>query len=77
MQSTALGKPFEALSFNRVCGSNGLRLRRIGGNAADQAFCALLSDGTVRCWGANDSNQIGDGTTTNPRTSPVQVLGLP
>ncbi len=31
---------------------------------------AVKSDGTVWAWGANGSNQLGDGTTS-PRTSPV------
>ena len=35
--------------------------------------CALLTDGTVRCWGHNQDGQNGDGTTTI-RTNPVQVL---
>lgn len=35
--------------------------------------CALLTDGTVRCWGRNQYGQNGDGTTTI-RTNPVQVL---
>lgn len=36
--------------------------------------CAVRSDGTAWCWGANASGQLGDGSTT-PRSSPVQVVG--
>jgi len=37
--------------------------------------CVVGSDGNVRCWGANASGQLGDGTTTDRRT-PVLVANL-
>jgi hypothetical protein len=39
--------------------------------------CALLSDGTVRCWGLNSMAEMGIGDTTSPyKTSPVTPVGL-
>ena len=43
-----------------------------GGGIGNSHTCALLANGTVRCWGANGSGQVGDGTTS-VRTSPVPV----
>jgi len=37
--------------------------------------CALLSNGSVKCWGANNYGQLGDGTNSN-RNEPAQVSGL-
>jgi alpha-tubulin suppressor-like RCC1 family protein len=34
--------------------------------------CALIKDGTVKCWGSNDRGQLGDGTLEN-RNSPITV----
>jgi alpha-tubulin suppressor-like RCC1 family protein len=45
--------------------------------AAGDAFsCARLGSGAMRCWGANGSGQLGDGTTTQ-RLRPTAVTGLP
>lgn len=37
--------------------------------------CAILSDGSVRCWGGNAAGQLGDGTTTS-RALAVPVAGI-
>ncbi len=43
--------------------------------AGEQNSCASLSDGTLRCWGANGSGQIGDGShERKPTPEPVQEL---
>jgi alpha-tubulin suppressor-like RCC1 family protein len=46
--------------------------------AADGNFsCARLTDGTVRCWGRNQSGQLGTGVTdNNAHSTPLQVIGV-
>lgn len=37
--------------------------------------CAVMADGTVKCWGFNGNYQLGDGTSTQ-RLTPVNVTGI-
>jgi len=43
--------------------------------AGEAHSCVLTRGGTVLCWGANASGQLGDGSTTQ-RLTPVAVIGL-
>ena len=47
--STKLTLTFHRNETKKVVASNG------------SASCALLRDGTLQCWGANESGQLGDG----------------
>jgi alpha-tubulin suppressor-like RCC1 family protein len=38
--------------------------------------CALLADGTVACWGANYSGEVGDNFAENTMPTPQVVAGL-
>jgi alpha-tubulin suppressor-like RCC1 family protein len=44
--------------------------------AGQRHTCTLLQAGGVRCWGANDFGQLGNGSTT-PSIKPVTLVGFP
>ncbi len=44
-------------------------------DAGDTHACMVLSDGSVRCWGANEYGQLGDGSIGGSRNYPVTVAG--
>lgn len=44
-------------------------------SAGGDHSCALHG-GVVQCWGRNDDGQVGDGTSGEDRTAPVETLGL-
>ncbi|AKV04283.1 hypothetical protein AKJ09_10946 [Labilithrix luteola] len=44
--------------------------------AGDNHFCALLDDGTVRCWGDNYKGALGSGNTARIYGAPQAVIGV-
>ncbi len=46
-------------------------------SAGTQFTCARLSDGSVRCWGANGEGQLGTGVISTGSNVPVPTVPLP
>ena len=68
-----LSSPANAASRVRI--EQGARARQVRLAPANlNTSCAVLDDGTVRCWGLNVYGQAGDGTVATPKKSPVTVM---
>ena len=44
--------------------------------AGESHTCAVLSGGSVDCWGRDDHGQVGNGTTSETQDTPVEVAGI-
>jgi alpha-tubulin suppressor-like RCC1 family protein len=66
-----IGGPACAFSPHLVPGLSNAKAIGLSANST----CALLTDGTAKCWGMNRDGELGDGTATDS-ASPVSVTGL-
>ena len=71
-----------------VASSTPVTVSALGGSvrmvdSRSEGACAIVADGSVRCWGYNGAGRVGDGTTSGPSTctngagcatSPVPVV---
>ena len=53
--------------------ASGATFRNIIAGSSGQHVCAITSDNQPYCWGTGNNGQMGDGTTTASRTTPVAV----
>ncbi|MBI3071915.1 MAG: chromosome condensation regulator RCC1 [Deltaproteobacteria bacterium] len=54
----------------------GLASGFVGVSASARHTCAWSNQGEVWCWGHNWAGEVGDGTSTNIRLSPVRAAGV-
>jgi alpha-tubulin suppressor-like RCC1 family protein len=68
----------DRLSPVRVVGASGTgflgNATRVG--VADYSTCALLSDGSIDCWGVNRDGQVGDNSAPGDVQTPARVSGI-
>jgi alpha-tubulin suppressor-like RCC1 family protein len=62
-----------AISLTPVSPQGGQTFKVVA--TAKNHTCGLTTAGAAYCWGSNDQNQLGDGTNTSPRLTPVPVTG--
>ena len=70
-----LGDNFGATSLTPV-DVPGLGGPMVGIATGSEYTCALTPTGGAKCWGRNDSGQLGDGTVAMHRLAPGDVAGL-
>jgi hypothetical protein len=63
------------------CESASCHLAAVAVGAGEWHACALLTDGSIRCWGRGDDGELGNGmdedTGFEGSATPVPVMGLP
>jgi alpha-tubulin suppressor-like RCC1 family protein len=71
-----VGLGAQAQAATRGRGEAGSRVQKPRISALYNTTCAVLDDGTPRCWGANEQGQVGNGTVTTAQTPPVQPTSI-
>ena len=70
-----MGRPAESATRGR--GEIGSRVQKARISNYSNTTCAVLDSGGVRCWGANDKGQIGNGTVSPSVVTPVAPSASP